>query len=104
MCIRDRVNDPAGVELHLRAAGIDANRRGSMVVVQPPEGQACRYPDNAEYILANSVFLPVYKPMTKQTMDTFAATVAAGDAAANLTSNRADACVHSVPESLAQDT
>ena len=98
------VSDPAGVELHLRAAGIDANRGGSMVVVQPPEGHTCSYPDNAEYILANSVFLPVYKPMTKQTMDTFAATVAAGDVAADLTSTRADACVHSVPESLAQDT
>ena len=98
------VNDPAAVELSLRAAGVDADRRGSMVVVQPPEGHTCSYPENAEYILKSSVFLPVYKPMTKQTMDMLAAAVDMGDTPADFMSTRADACVHSVPESLAQDT
>ncbi len=98
------VNDPAGVELSLRGAGVDADRRGSMVIVKSPADHICGYPENAEQILSNSVFLPLYKPMTEQTMDTLAAAVMNGDCPEEAATTHVDACVHSVPESLAQDT
>ena len=75
-----------------------------MVVVKPPTGHDCPYPENAKNILENSVFLPVYKPMPVKTMDILAEAIRDGDQPSEVTSTPADACVHSVPESLAQDT
>ena len=98
------VKDPAAVELGLQNAGIDADRHGSMVVVHPPKGHSCDYPENSEYILNNSVFLPLYKPMTTQTMKRLAIAVADNDQLAEVATTHADVCFHDAPESLAQDT
>lgn len=98
------VNDVPSVIRSLQAVGVDADHRGSMVVVKPPTGHDCPYPENAKKILENSVFLPLYKPMTEKTMDIVAKAIRDGDQPSKVTSNPADACVHSVPESLAQDT
>ena len=98
------VGDPESVELHLRVMGFDADRRGSMVVVQPPSGRDCPAPENARVILDQAVFLPLYYPMTLGTMDKLARAVIEGDPTQKSVPTQVDACVRSVPESLAQDT
>ena len=98
------VGDPESVELHLRVMGFDADRRGSMVVVQPPSGRDDPAPENARVILDQAVFLPLYYPMTLGTMDKLARAVIEGDPTQKSVPTQVDACVRSVPESLAQDT
>ena len=99
-----QVGDANKVQLHLRSVGFDADQSGSMVVVQPATDSEVPYPEAAQSILDNSLFLPLYKPMTRSTMDKLAAAVREGDCRQETTPNPVDACAHTVPESLARDT
>ncbi|MEC7566338.1 MAG: aminotransferase class V-fold PLP-dependent enzyme [Planctomycetota bacterium] len=93
---------------HLRKKGFDTDQRGSMVVVESSSDRQTRLTPTTHRILDKAVFVPLYPAMSRRTINRLARAIC--HVAATKTPHPTtpfpvnDACVHTAPESLAQDT